>query len=210
MTDKIDPRAASASASASTSDAGVVSFRQMEDGTREDYALLDRAEREYVRALPDRLLSALQKLDHSLQGYPVSRLGHSLQTATRALRDGADDELIVAALIHDVGDDLAPYNHSEIAAGIIRPYVRPEVAWIVEQHGLFQTYYYAHHYDRDRNAREKFRGHPWYQACEDFCANWDQCSFDPGYPSEPLSTFESRVREIFSRPAHDPRYVGKA
>jgi predicted HD phosphohydrolase len=208
MTDKIDPR--TASESASPSDAGVVSFRRMEDGTREDYALLDRAEREYVRALPDRLLSALRKLDHSLQGYPVSRLGHSLQTATRALRDGADDELIVAALIHDVGDDLAPYNHSEIAAGIIRPYVRPEVTWIVEQHGLFQTYYYAHHYDRDRNARERFRGHPWYQACEDFCANWDQCSFDPGYPSEPLSTFESRVREIFSRPAHDPRYVGKA
>jgi predicted HD phosphohydrolase len=208
MTHKIDPR--DASASASTSAAGVVSFRRMEDGTREDYALLDRAEREYVRALPDRLLAALQKLDQSLQGYAVTRLGHSLQTATRALKDGADDELIVAALIHDVGDDLAPYNHSEIAAGIIRPYVRPEVTWIVEQHGLFQTYYYAHHYDRDRNARERFRGHPWYQACVDFCANWDQCSFDPGYPSEPLSTFESRVREIFSRPAHDPRYVGKA
>jgi len=208
MTDKIDPRAASGSAS--TSDAAVVSFHRMEDGTREDYALLDRAEREYVQSLPDRLLAALRKLDHSLQGYPVSRLGHSLQTATRALKDGADDELIVAALIHDVGDDLAPYNHSEIAAGIIRPYVRPEVTWIVEQHGLFQTYYYAHHYDRDRNAREKFRGHPWYQACKDFCADWDQCSFDPGYPSEPLSTFESRVRDIFSRPPHDPRYVGKA
>jgi len=208
MTDKIDPRAASGSAS--TSDAAVVSFHRMEDGTREDYALLDRAEREYVQSLPDRLLAALRKLDHSLQGYPVSRLGHSLQTATRALKDGADDELIVAALIHDVGEDLAPYNHSEIAAGIIRPYVRPEVTWIVEQHGLFQTYYYAHHYDRDRNAREKFRGHPWYQACKDFCADWDQCSFDPGYPSEPLSTFESRVRDIFSRPPHDPRYVGKA
>jgi predicted HD phosphohydrolase len=202
MTNKIDQRAAS--------DAGVVSFHRMEDGTREDYALLDRAEREYVLALPDRLLAALRKLDHSLQGYPVSRLGHSLQTATRALKDGADDELIVAALIHDVGDDLAPYNHSELAAGIMRPYVRPEVTWIVEQHGLFQTYYYAHHYDRDRNARERFRDHPWYQACKDFCANWDQCSFDPAYPSEPLSTFESRLREIFSRPAHDPRYVGKA
>ena len=92
--------------------------------------------------------------------------------------------------------------------GIIRPYVRPEVTWIVEQHGLFQSYYYAHYAGRDRNAREKFRGHPWYQACKDFCANWDQCSFDPGYPAEPLKTFESRVREIFSRPAHDPRYVG--
>jgi predicted HD phosphohydrolase len=203
MTNKIDPRTVS-------SDAGMVSFHRMEDGTPEDYALLDRAEREYVRALPDRLIEALRKLDHSLQGYPVSRLGHSLQAATRALKGGADDELIVAALIHDVGDDLAPYNHSEIAAGIIRPYVRPEVTWIVEQHGLFQTYYYAHHYDRDRHAREKFRGHPWYQACQDFCANWDQCSFDPGYPSEPLAAFEPRLRDIFSRPAHDPRYVGKA
>jgi predicted HD phosphohydrolase len=202
MTNKIDQTA--------VFDAGMVSFLRMEDGTRKDYALLDRAEREYVRALPDRLLEALRKLDQSLQGYPVSRLGHSLQAATRALKDGADDELIVAALIHDVGDDLAPYNHSEIAAGIIRPYVRPEVTWIVEQHGLFQTYYYAHHYDRDRNAREQFRGHPWYQACKDFCANWDQCSFDPGYPSEPLAAFEPRLREIFSRPAHDPRYVGKA
>jgi predicted HD phosphohydrolase len=188
----------------------VVSFHRMEDGTREDYALLDRSERDYVRALPDRLVAALWKLDQSLPGYPVSRLGHSLQAATRALKDGADDELIVAALIHDVGDELAPYNHSEIAAGIIRPYVRPEVTWIVEQHGLFQAYYYAHHYGRDRDAREKFREHRWYQACKDFCANWDQCSFDPGYPSEPLAAFEPLLRKIFSRPAHDPRYVGGA
>jgi predicted HD phosphohydrolase len=210
MNDKSAATAASAAASAAARKHGVVSFYRMEDGTREDYALLERAEREYVDALPDRLLAALRKLDQALQGYPVSRLGHSLQAATRALKDGADDELIVAALIHDVGDELAPYNHAEIAAGIIRPYVRPEVTWIVEQHGLFQTYYYAHHYDRDRNAREKFRGHPWYQACKDFCADWDQCSFDPDYPSEPLSTFEPRLREIFSRPAHDPRHVGKA
>jgi predicted HD phosphohydrolase len=194
---------------ATTANDSVVSFRRMEDGTREDYELLERREREYVRTLPDRLLGALQKLDQSLQGYAVTRLAHSLQAATRALRDGADDELIVAALIHDVGDDLSPYNHSEVAAGIIRPYVRPEVTWIVEQHGLFQTYYYAHHYGRDRHARERFLGHPWYQACQDFCAKWDQCSFDPAYPSEPLCTFEPRLRAIFSRPAHDPRYVGK-
>jgi predicted HD phosphohydrolase len=190
-------------------DDGVVSFVRMEDGTQADYELLDRRERAYVRELPDRVLGALQKLDQSLQGYAVTRLQHSLQAATRALRDGADDELIVAALIHDLGDDLSPYNHAEVAAAIIRPYVRREVAWIVEQHGLFQTYYYAHHYGRDRNLREQFRDHPWYQACKDFCANWDQCSFDPGYASLPLSAFEPRLREIFSRPAHDPRYVDR-
>ncbi|MDB6086663.1 MAG: peptidase [Gammaproteobacteria bacterium] len=185
----------------------IVSFRRMEDGTREDYELLDRSEREYARRLPDHIMGSLMKLDHSLEGYPVSRLEHSLQTATRARRDEADDELVVAALIHDLGDELAPYNHAEIAAAVIRPYVRPEVTWIVEQHGLFQSYYYAHHTGGNRHGREKFRDHPWYPACKDFCANWDQSSFDPNYGWDPLSSFEPLVRTIFSRSAHDPRYI---
>jgi len=159
--------------------------------------------------LPDHILASLKNLDHSLEGYPITRLGHSLQAATRAMRDGADEELVVAALIHDIGDELAPYNHTEIAAAIIRPYVRPEVTWIVEKHGLFQNYYYVHHMGGDRNARDKFRDHPWFQACKDFCANWDQCSFDPDYPSEPLSTFEPALRRVFSRPPHDSRYVSE-
>ena len=168
-------------------------------------------EREYVRELPD-ADSGRARGAASIRwaAIRVSRLEHSLQAATRALRDGADEELIVAALIHDIGDDLAPYNHSEIAAGILRPYVRPEVTWIVEQHGLFQSYYYAHHLGGNRNGREKFRDHPWYQACQDFCANWDQNSFDPNYPWEPLATFEPLVRRIFTRTAHDPRYVSAA
>jgi predicted HD phosphohydrolase len=185
----------------------MVSFRRMEDGTREDYLLLDKSEREYAVALPDHVLGALRKLDHSLEGYPVSRLGHSLQAATRAFVDGADDELLVAALIHDIGDELAPYNHAEIAAGILRPYVRPEVTWIVEQHGLVQSYYYAHHLGGNRNARDRLKGHPWYPACEAFCSRWDQSSFDPDYPTKPLEFFEPLVRRIFSRPAHDPRYA---
>jgi len=188
----------------------IVSFQRMEDGTREDYEFLDRSEREYALGLPDTILGALEKLDHTLQGYPVSRLEHSLQAATRALRDGADEELIAAALIHDVGDELAPYNHAEIAAGILRPYVRPEVTWIVEQHGLFQSYYYAHHSGGNRDGRDRYRDHPWYQACRDFCANWDQCSFDPGYEWQPLRSFEPLIRSIFTRPPHDPRYVGGA
>jgi predicted HD phosphohydrolase len=188
----------------------VVSFKRMQDGTREDYELLELYERDYVRELPERILAALTELRHALGGYLVSRLDHSLQTATRALKEGADDEMVVAALIHDIGDDLAPYNHAEIAAGIIRPYVRPKVTWIIEQHGLFQTYYYAHHLGGNRDGRERFRDHPWYQECKDFCANWDQCSFDPHYPWEPLATFEPLVRRIFTRPAHDPRFVSAA
>lgn len=186
----------------------LVSFTQMKDGTREDYLLLDRSEREFAARLPERLLAALRELDHAVEGYPVSRLGHSLQTATRAQRDGADDELVIAALIHDVGDLLAPYNHAEIAASIIRPYVRPQVTWIVEQHGLFQMYYYAHHLGGDRHARERLRDHPWYEDCANFCERYDQSSFDPAYPTLPLTEFEPLLRQIFSRTPHDPSYTG--
>ena len=185
-----------------------VSFTQMQDGTRADYQLLDRHERGYLAALPERILAALAKLDQGLQGYPLSRYAHSLQTATRALRDEADPELIVAALVHDIGDDLSPCNHAAVAAAILRPYVRAEVTWIVEQHGLFQSYYYAHHLDRDRHGRERLRGHRWFGACAEFCERWDQASFDPAYPTEPLQRFEPLLREIFTRPAFDPRYLG--
>jgi predicted HD phosphohydrolase len=113
-------------------------------------------------------------------------------------------------LIHDVGDELAPFNHAEIASGILRPYVRPEVTWIVEQHGLFQSYYYAHHLGGNRDGRERFREHRWYQACKDFCANWDQSSFDPKYPWDPLESFEPLLQKIFTRKAWDPRYVTAA
>jgi predicted HD phosphohydrolase len=186
----------------------IVSFTQMKDGTREDYELLEVYERDYLRALPDRIMASLGALSHGLGGYPLTRLEHSLQTATRAKRDGADDELLVAALIHDIGDDLAPHNHAEVAAGILRPYVRPEVTWIVEQHGLFQSYYYAHHMGGNRDGRDRFRDHRWFEACKDFCAKWDQSSFDPQYPWEPLDSFEPVVRRVFSRKAWDPRYVG--
>jgi len=184
----------------------IVSFRRMQDGTREDYLLLDESEREYAVGLGGRVLENLRKLDHSVAGYPVSRLRHCLQAATRAMKDGADEEMIVAALIHDIGDELAPYNHAEVAAAILRPYVRPEVTWIVAQHGLFQNYYYVHHFGGDRNARERWRHHPWYEGCVHFCAAWDQCSFDPDYPTEPLATFEPVLRRIFTRAPHDPRY----
>ncbi len=185
----------------------LVSFLQMKDGTKEDYLLLDQSERDYAQHLPEKILGTMLELDHSLEGYPVSRLTHSLQTATRALNDGADDDMVVAALIHDVGDLLATYNHAAIAAAILKPYVRPEVTWIVEQHGLFQSYYYAHFVGGDRNARERFKDHPWYRSCESFCANWDQASFDPKYPTLPLSAFEPAVHRVFSRTAYDPRHV---
>jgi predicted HD phosphohydrolase len=175
-----------------------VAFRRMADGTQEEYRMLEIHERRYAAELPARLLAALQKLDGSLEGYLVTRLGHSLQAATRAERDGADEELIAAALLHDIGDDLAPWNHAAFAAEILRPYVRPQVTWIVAQHGIFQNYYYAHHTGGDQHAREKFRDHPWFDSCAAFCESWDQSSFDPDYPSYALEHFVPLLERLFS------------
>lgn len=185
-----------------------VAFRHMRDGTREDYELLDRLESEYIAALPERILHALRALDHGLSGYQVSRLTHSLQSATRAEADGADEEMVLGALVHDLGDGLAPANHSQIAAAIVRPYVRPEVTWVLAHHGLFQLYYYGHHVGADPNAREEYRGHRWFQSCAYFCEHYDQAAFDPDYPTRPLSHFAPLVHRIFSRPPFDPAVTG--
>jgi predicted HD phosphohydrolase len=174
-----------------------VAFTRMEDGTAEDYALLDRYEEGYIASLPDRLLDSLEKLRTSLAGYQVSRYEHSLQSATRALRDGRDEEYVVAALLHDIGDELAAYTHGEMVAAILKPYVRPEVCWVVKHHGLFQMYYYAHHSGGDRNARDRYRDHEWYGACAEFCEKYDQNCFDPAYDSLPVAEFEPMVRRVF-------------
>jgi predicted HD phosphohydrolase len=181
-----------------------VSFRQMKDGTQAEYLFLSELEREYIARLPDRILLALRGLDEGLGGYRVTRLEHSLQTATRAQADGADDEMIAAALIHDLGDALAPENHSNYAAEILRPYVRAEVTWVVEHHGLFQKVYYAHFFGEDPELRAAYRDHPYYESCIRFCERWDQASFDPDYPTRPLEHFEPLLRRIFSRRAFDP------
>jgi predicted HD phosphohydrolase len=186
-----------------------VQFTQMRDGTRAEYALLHELEREYIAALPDRILGGLCALDGGLGGYRISRLQRVLQPATRAEADGADIEWIVAALVHDIGDVLAPENHSQLAAAILRPYVRPEVTWVVAMHGVFQQHYYGHHIGLDPDAREAYRGHEWFASCERFCEQWDQASFDPHFPTEPLEHFEPMVREVFGRRGFDPAVVGE-
>ena len=176
-----------------------VSFTSMAAGTREDYELLERLEAQFASSTADRVLEQLKGLAGSLAGYKVDRLEHSLQSATRAYRDGAEEEMVVAALLHDIGDLLAPHNHSEMAAAVLRPYVSERTYWVVRQHGLFQSYYYAHHMGGDRNARDRYIDHPWYQDAVDFCHRWDQSSFDPKYDSLPLKFFEPMVRRVFAR-----------
>ena len=177
-----------------------VSFSQMIDGTPADYELLAELEQDHVSTLPNRILKSLKGLADGLVGYKIDRLQHSLQSATRAEADGASLDWIVAALVHDIGDELAPMNHSEFAASLLRPYVSEEITWVIEKHGLFQSYYYAHHLGMDRNGRDRYRNHPHYDACVRFCERWDQASFDPDYPTKPLEYFAPMVHEVFSRP----------
>lgn len=185
-----------------------VSFTQMKDGTREDYELLAELEKPHHQKVADRLIDELRKQgDESLDGYRITRLEHAVQSATRAHRDGADIDWVVGALLHDIGDGLAPQNHDKFAAEILRPFVREEVTWTVENHGLFQSYYYGHHYGWDRNARDAFKDDPHFDQCAAFCERWDQSSFDPEYDSEPLSFFEPMVRDVFARKAYDPDVV---
>jgi predicted HD phosphohydrolase len=180
-----------------------VNFIRMQDGTREEYQFLDRMEDEYKAGLPERILEHLRKLEHSISGYRISRLEHSLQGATRAARAGETDEMIIAVLLHDIGDELATYSHSEMAAAILRPFVSEKLYWIVKHHGVFQMYYYAHHCGGDRNCRDIYRDHAWYQDAIDFCHNYDQNCFDPDYESEPLEFFEPILRRVMARPSFD-------
>ena len=176
-----------------------VKFKQMKDGTKEEYLLLDKHEKQFAQNTAERILNFMKTLTDTLEGYKISRLEHSLQTATRALKDGASDEMIVAALLHDIGDELAPLNHSEYAAAVLKPYVSKKTHWIVEKHGEFQAYYYAHHLGKNRDLRDKYKDHKFYQATVDFCEKYDQSSFDPNYKSLPLDYFAPMVKKIFSR-----------
>lgn len=182
-----------------TGERQTVGFTAMAEGTAADYALVDAWEEAELAVFPEQVLAWLRAMD-APSPYQVTRLEHSLQTATRAYRAGEDEEAVVCALVHDIGDVLGPANHAELAAAVLRPYVSERNHWIVAHHGLFQEAYYAHHYGRDPNAREAYRGHPHFEATVDFCERYDQVSFDPDYDAKPLEFFEPMVRRVFAAP----------
>ena len=176
-----------------------VNFTEMKKGTKEEYLLLDKYEQNYIDGTADRILKFMKSLTKTLEGYKVSRLEHSLQAATRAFKDKASEEMIVATLLHDIGDELAPLNHSEYAAAILKPYVSEKTHWIIQKHGEFQMYYYAHHIGKNKNQRDKYKDHKYYDDAVNFCEKWDQTSFDPSYKSMTLDDFAPLVKKIFSR-----------
>ncbi len=174
----------------------------MADGTAEEYKFLGEQETLFIQGLPDRIIQSLQGLEHSFSGYKISRLQHSLQSATRAYNDQRSTEYVVAALLHDIGDELAPHSHSEMAASILRPYVSEKIYWIVKYHGLFQMFYYAHHAGGDRNTRDQFKEHIWYDDAVEFCELYDQNCFDPDFKTQSLEFFQPMVKTVFGKKVH--------
>jgi predicted HD phosphohydrolase len=179
-------------------------FSRMDQGTDEDFLVLKHVHERTLRALPDRLFGLLRELSKDT-AYNISRYDHCLQTATRALHDGKDEEYVVVALLHDACEPLGPFNHGEVIAAILRPFISRDNYWMLAKHGLFQTYFYAAHLGLDPNARDQFKSDPAYERTVEFCARYDEVSFDPDYPNEPLSTFEPMVRRLLQKSWEPPK-----
>ena len=175
-------------------------FIRMQDSTREDWQLISGEFMQFARSLPDRVIRHLQILEGDYGGFPIDRYAHSLQTATRALRDGRDEEYVVCALLHDIGDTLGTFNHPDIAAAILKPFVSEENHWMVQNHGIFQGHYFFHHIGLDRDLRENFRSHPNFERTAEFCELYDNPAFDPKAETLPISEFEPMLRRLMAQP----------
>jgi predicted HD phosphohydrolase len=184
----------------SSEDAPRATFTDMEHSTQADWMKIGAQFLPYARALPSRVIAHLRLLDGDFGGFPVDRLTHCRQTATRALRDGRDEEYVVCALLHDIGDTLGSYNHPDIAAAILKPFVSEANLWMVAHHGIFQGYYFFHHIGMDRHMRDQFRDHPHYARTEEFCALYDGPAFDAKAETLPLAELEPMLARVFAQP----------
>ena len=177
-------------------------FTRMEDSTAADWRTIGGEFMQFASKLPDRVITHLRLLENDYGGFPVDRYTHCLQTATRALKDGRDEEYVVCALLHDIGDTLGSYNHFDIGAAILKPFVDEANLWMVQHHGIFQGYYFFHHIGLDRNLREQYRGNPHFDRTEEFCALYDNPAFDPKAETLPIVEFEPMLRRVFGRVKH--------
>lgn len=182
-----------------------VTWTEMDHGTKADYEVLGKLYTEHTQGeLIENMISLLSIMKGPKMGYQVDRYQHSLQSATRALRADESIDLVVGALLHDIADPIAPQNHSATAAAMLAPFVDEETHWVVKHHGLFQGYYYFHHMDGDRNARDVHQDNPYYEACIRFCQNYDQNCFDPDYATLPIEDFIPMMEEVFARESRVP------
>jgi len=177
-------------------------FNSFQESTAEDLALIAREFQVFSKGLADRVVDHLSLLRGDFGGFPIDRLDHSLQTATLALHDGRDEEYVCCALLHDIGDTLGTFNHPDIAAAILKPFVSEANHWMVQNHGIFQGYYFFHHLGMDRNMRDQFAGHPHYERTAEFCELYDSPAFDPKGETLPLSEFMPMLRRLFQNPVN--------
>ena len=179
---------------------GRATYKTMASSTKEDWNIISDYAKEFNQNLSHRILDHLRILKDDHGGFAVDRLEHSLQTATRAYKDGKDEEYVVCALLHDIGDTLGSHNHAEIGAAILKPFVSEKNHWMLNNHGIFQGYYFFEHLGLDNNMRDKFKGHEFYEYTAQFCHLYDQCAFDPEYESMSLKDFEPIVHRVLSKP----------
>lgn len=175
-------------------------FTSIDQMTTDEWQIIETFEMQEIKKLPAMIIEQLKLLGKGYhQPYLIDRLQHSLQTATRAYKNNASEEMVIAALIHDIGDNLAAYNHASFAAALIQPYVTEKTYWIVKHHDIFQGYYYWDVLGLDKNSRDKFKGHPYFDECDYFCREWDRPSFDPDYETMPLEDFIPMIEKVFTR-----------
>lgn len=182
-----------------SSEPGAATFIRMEDSTALDWQTIMVDHKKLAEGTADNVLGQLRGIETAAGGFAVDRLFHSLQTAYRAELDGKDEKYLMCCLLHDIGDLLAPDNHPDIAAAIVKPFVSEAYHWMVQQHGIFQGYYFWHHLGGDRNARDVFKGHEYYDLCDEFTAKYDMPAFDPDYATPPLEYYEPMLRSFFAR-----------
>lgn len=175
-------------------------FTQLKGVTAEQFAPLHPATERFRAALPDRILRSLARLGGEYDGFPIDRLQHSLQTATLAQQDGRDEEYVFCSLVHDIGDELAFYNHGDLAAVVVEPFVSPANHWMVRHHPVFQGYYYWQHLGKDPLTVKRLRGHPHFEHTWAFVERYDQRAFDPSIATLPLAAFEPLVRRVMAQP----------
>jgi predicted HD phosphohydrolase len=177
-------------------------FNSLGESQAEDWQIIIAEFGHYAQGLPDRIMAHLKLLDGDFGGFPVDRYTHSLQTATRALNDGRDEEYVICALLHDIGDTLGSYNHPDIAAAMLKPFVSEANLWMIQHHNIFQGYYFFQHVGMDRNMREQFRGNAHFERTAEFCELYDSPAFDTAYKTLPLSEFEPMMRRVFANPVN--------
>ena len=173
-------------------------FTRMDHSTAEQWAVIGKETSENQARVAENALRMLRSLADITDGFAVNQLTHCLQTATLAERAGADQQVVVASLFHDVGKAIGVPNHPRIAAEILRPYVRDEVFKMILVHQDFQGRHYYHHFGGDPNARDQYEGAPWFALAAQFADEWDQTAFDPDYDTLSLEHFEPLLRSRFA------------